>query len=256
MSPPQIYWKAAVKKLLKTLYPDLQILKQSFSSPQTQTYEIILTLGQAFEVAYQMAIQSRARQYVPPSSLGSEVIETKTSRPVSQSWSSMRRSAVSTTLHTKKEACSCERVELAVEGEQKHGAVQSWYRKGYRDLMADFLPAAQCPMGHLQRKICCVCGRKWWVITLLPISSHPNPDCVSPSDQKAFSCCAYGKHDEWIVLFVAYRRVYDFLWDCSQGCALPVGPIRCFLTAEWVCCVNVHVYPERGVWCIDLSGCI
>ncbi|XP_078139797.1 ankyrin repeat and sterile alpha motif domain containing 1Ab isoform X2 [Centroberyx gerrardi] len=58
----------------------------------TQTYEIILTLGQAFEVAYQLAIQSRARQYVPPSSLGSEVIETKTSRPVSQSWSSMRRS--------------------------------------------------------------------------------------------------------------------------------------------------------------------
>uniref|UniRef100_A0AAX7VI65 Ankyrin repeat and sterile alpha motif domain containing 1Ab n=1 Tax=Astatotilapia calliptera TaxID=8154 RepID=A0AAX7VI65_ASTCA len=62
----------------------------------TQTYEIILTLGQAFEVAYQMAIQSRARHYMPPSSLGSEVIDTKTSRPVSQSWSSMRRSAVST----------------------------------------------------------------------------------------------------------------------------------------------------------------
>uniref|UniRef100_A0A3Q3KWC5 Ankyrin repeat and sterile alpha motif domain containing 1Ab n=1 Tax=Mastacembelus armatus TaxID=205130 RepID=A0A3Q3KWC5_9TELE len=63
----------------------------------TQTYEIILTLGQAFEVAYQMAVQSRAlqRHYIPPSSLGSEVIETKTSRPVSQSWSSMRRSAVS-----------------------------------------------------------------------------------------------------------------------------------------------------------------
>uniref|UniRef100_A0A8D0AIT5 Ankyrin repeat and sterile alpha motif domain containing 1A n=1 Tax=Sander lucioperca TaxID=283035 RepID=A0A8D0AIT5_SANLU len=59
----------------------------------TQTYEIILTLGQAFEVAYQMAMQSRARHYVPPTSLSSEVIETKTSRPVSQSWSSMRRSA-------------------------------------------------------------------------------------------------------------------------------------------------------------------
>uniref|UniRef100_A0AAX7UAC9 Ankyrin repeat and sterile alpha motif domain containing 1Ab n=1 Tax=Astatotilapia calliptera TaxID=8154 RepID=A0AAX7UAC9_ASTCA len=63
-----------------------------------ETYEIILTLGQAFEVAYQMAIQSRARHYMPPSSLGSEVIDTKTSRPVSQSWSSMRRSAVSTSL--------------------------------------------------------------------------------------------------------------------------------------------------------------
>uniref|UniRef100_A0AAQ6IBH1 Ankyrin repeat and sterile alpha motif domain containing 1Ab n=1 Tax=Anabas testudineus TaxID=64144 RepID=A0AAQ6IBH1_ANATE len=60
----------------------------------TQTYEIILTLGQAFEVAYQMAVQSRARHYVPPSSLGSEFIETKISRPVSQSWSSMRRSVL------------------------------------------------------------------------------------------------------------------------------------------------------------------
>ncbi|XP_033938266.1 ankyrin repeat and SAM domain-containing protein 1A isoform X1 [Pseudochaenichthys georgianus] len=60
----------------------------------TQTYEIILTLGQAFEVAYQMAMQSRARHYVQPTSLPSEVIETKTSRPVSQSWNSMRRSAM------------------------------------------------------------------------------------------------------------------------------------------------------------------
>ncbi|KAM6980871.1 ankyrin repeat and SAM domain-containing protein 1A [Aplochiton taeniatus] len=62
----------------------------------TQTYEIILTLGQAFEVAYQLALQTRARQYVPPSSsLPSEVIETKTSsRPLSQSWNSMRRSTI------------------------------------------------------------------------------------------------------------------------------------------------------------------
>ncbi|XP_074536476.1 ankyrin repeat and SAM domain-containing protein 1A isoform X3 [Halichoeres trimaculatus] len=60
----------------------------------TQTYEIILTLGQAFEVAYQMAIQTRARQYVPPTPLTPEVVETKTSRPVTQSWNSMRRSAV------------------------------------------------------------------------------------------------------------------------------------------------------------------
>uniref|UniRef100_A0A8C8MGC6 Ankyrin repeat and sterile alpha motif domain containing 1A n=2 Tax=Oncorhynchus tshawytscha TaxID=74940 RepID=A0A8C8MGC6_ONCTS len=63
------------------------------------TYEIILTLGQAFEVAYQLALQTKARQYVPvpPPSLGSEVIETKSSRPTSQQWSSMRRSTVSTT---------------------------------------------------------------------------------------------------------------------------------------------------------------
>ncbi|XP_037622108.1 ankyrin repeat and SAM domain-containing protein 1A isoform X4 [Sebastes umbrosus] len=60
----------------------------------TQTYEIILTLGQAFEVAYQMAMQARARHYAQPTSLTSEVVETKASRPVSQSWNSMRRSAV------------------------------------------------------------------------------------------------------------------------------------------------------------------
>ncbi|CAB1314858.1 unnamed protein product [Coregonus sp. 'balchen'] len=45
------------------------------TSPRTtQTYEIILTLGQAFEVAYQLALQTKARQYVPvpPMSLGSE----------------------------------------------------------------------------------------------------------------------------------------------------------------------------------------
>ncbi|KAJ7998669.1 hypothetical protein DPEC_G00207280 [Dallia pectoralis] len=62
----------------------------------TQTYEIILTLGQAFEVAYQLALQTKARQYVPvaPLSLRSEVIETKSSRPTSQQWSSMKRSTL------------------------------------------------------------------------------------------------------------------------------------------------------------------
>lgn len=60
----------------------------------TQTYEIILTLGQAFEVAYQMAMQSRARHYAQASSLSPEVIETKTSRPMSQSWGNIRRSAI------------------------------------------------------------------------------------------------------------------------------------------------------------------
>ncbi|XP_054639528.1 ankyrin repeat and SAM domain-containing protein 1A isoform X3 [Dunckerocampus dactyliophorus] len=71
----------------------------------TQTYEIILTLGQAFEVAYQMTVQSRPRQYVPHSSLGSEVLETKMSRPVSQSWSSMRRSAGAPVLECR--CCHC-----------------------------------------------------------------------------------------------------------------------------------------------------
>ncbi|XP_041638562.1 ankyrin repeat and SAM domain-containing protein 1A isoform X2 [Cheilinus undulatus] len=71
----------------------------------TQTYEIILTLGQAFEVAYQMAVQSRARQYIPPTSLTSEVIETKTSRPVPQTWNSMRRSAGAPLLECR--CCHC-----------------------------------------------------------------------------------------------------------------------------------------------------
>ncbi|XP_062420117.1 ankyrin repeat and SAM domain-containing protein 1A isoform X5 [Pungitius pungitius] len=71
----------------------------------TQTYEIILTLGQAFEVAYQMAMQARARHYVPPTSLSPEVIETKASRPVSQSWSSMRRSAGAPPLECR--CCHC-----------------------------------------------------------------------------------------------------------------------------------------------------
>uniref|UniRef100_A0A8C2WKP3 Ankyrin repeat and sterile alpha motif domain containing 1A n=1 Tax=Cyclopterus lumpus TaxID=8103 RepID=A0A8C2WKP3_CYCLU len=48
------------------------------------TYEIILTLGQAFEVAYQLALQAqrtKQHQHIPLGP-GSEVIETKSSRPV------------------------------------------------------------------------------------------------------------------------------------------------------------------------------
>ncbi|XP_061542821.1 ankyrin repeat and SAM domain-containing protein 1A isoform X1 [Phycodurus eques] len=71
----------------------------------TQTYEIILTLGQAFEVAYQMTVQSRQRHYIPHLSLGSEVVETKSSRPVSQAWSSMRRSAGAPVLECR--CCHC-----------------------------------------------------------------------------------------------------------------------------------------------------
>lgn len=62
---------------------------------QTQTYEIILTLGQAFEVAYQMALQAqKARRHSSYSGANLEIIETKSSRPVS-SRNSMRRSMVS-----------------------------------------------------------------------------------------------------------------------------------------------------------------
>uniref|UniRef100_A0A8C1SA33 Ankyrin repeat and sterile alpha motif domain containing 1Ab n=1 Tax=Cyprinus carpio TaxID=7962 RepID=A0A8C1SA33_CYPCA len=64
----------------------------------TQTYEIILTLGQAFEVAYHMALQAqKARRHSSYAGPASENIEPKTIRPTSQSRNSMRRSTVSMT---------------------------------------------------------------------------------------------------------------------------------------------------------------
>ncbi|KAK7913447.1 hypothetical protein WMY93_013658 [Mugilogobius chulae] len=71
----------------------------------TQTYEIILTLGQAFEVAYQVAMQSRARHYAQVSAQNPEVVEAKTSRPMSQSWSNIRRSAGAPQLECR--CCHC-----------------------------------------------------------------------------------------------------------------------------------------------------
>ncbi|XP_062835756.1 ankyrin repeat and SAM domain-containing protein 1A isoform X12 [Anolis carolinensis] len=56
------------------------------------TYEIILTLGQAFEVAYQLALQ--AQKSKPPGALTAETIETKSSKPVPKPRASMRKSAL------------------------------------------------------------------------------------------------------------------------------------------------------------------
>ncbi|XP_056280082.1 ankyrin repeat and SAM domain-containing protein 1A-like isoform X1 [Pseudoliparis swirei] len=59
------------------------------------TYEIILTLGQAFEVAYQLALQAqrtKQHQHIPLGP-GSEVIETKSGRPVPKPRGSVRKSA-------------------------------------------------------------------------------------------------------------------------------------------------------------------
>ncbi|XP_068599545.1 ankyrin repeat and SAM domain-containing protein 1A-like [Brachionichthys hirsutus] len=63
------------------------------------TYEIILTLGQAFEVAYQLALQAQRtrQQQTPPGGPGSELIETKSSRPVAKPRGSARKSADSPT---------------------------------------------------------------------------------------------------------------------------------------------------------------
>ncbi|XP_035379937.1 ankyrin repeat and SAM domain-containing protein 1A isoform X2 [Electrophorus electricus] len=57
----------------------------------TQTYEIILTLGQAFEVAYQVALQAQKARRHSSYGLASEIIETRSSRPTSQSRNSTRR---------------------------------------------------------------------------------------------------------------------------------------------------------------------
>lgn len=73
--------------------PDLHLFSRS---PQNLTYEIILTLGQAFEVAYQLALQAqktKQHQNLP----SSDLIETKSSRPVPKPRGSVRKSGVSWT---------------------------------------------------------------------------------------------------------------------------------------------------------------
>ncbi|XP_031701334.1 ankyrin repeat and SAM domain-containing protein 1A isoform X1 [Anarrhichthys ocellatus] len=71
------------------------------------TYEIILTLGQAFEVAYQLALQAqRTKQHQNlPLGPGSEVIETKSSRPVPKPRGSVRKSSDSPPLDSR--CCYC-----------------------------------------------------------------------------------------------------------------------------------------------------
>ncbi|XP_077368734.1 ankyrin repeat and SAM domain-containing protein 1A isoform X5 [Festucalex cinctus] len=58
------------------------------------TYEIILTLGQAFEVAYQLALQAQRtkQQQNLPAGAASELIDTKSSRPVPKPRGSVRKS--------------------------------------------------------------------------------------------------------------------------------------------------------------------
>uniref|UniRef100_A0A8C3S273 Ankyrin repeat and SAM domain-containing protein 1A n=1 Tax=Chelydra serpentina TaxID=8475 RepID=A0A8C3S273_CHESE len=59
------------------------------------TYEIILTLGQAFEVAYQLALQ--AQKSKPTSASAAEMIETKSSKPVPKPRVGVRKSALEPT---------------------------------------------------------------------------------------------------------------------------------------------------------------
>ncbi|XP_069046357.1 ankyrin repeat and SAM domain-containing protein 1A isoform X4 [Lepisosteus oculatus] len=70
------------------------------------TYEIILTLGQAFEVAYQLALQAqRTKPHGVASATGSEVIETKSTRPVPKPRGSVRKSAGAPLLESR--CCYC-----------------------------------------------------------------------------------------------------------------------------------------------------
>ncbi|XP_078225135.1 ankyrin repeat and SAM domain-containing protein 1A isoform X1 [Callithrix jacchus] len=56
------------------------------------TYEIILTLGQAFEVAYQLALQAQKSR--PTGASAAEMMETKSSKPVPKPRVGVRKSAV------------------------------------------------------------------------------------------------------------------------------------------------------------------
>uniref|UniRef100_A0A674DD93 Ankyrin repeat and sterile alpha motif domain containing 1A n=1 Tax=Salmo trutta TaxID=8032 RepID=A0A674DD93_SALTR len=73
------------------------------------TYEIILTLGQAFEVAYQLALQAqRTKQHQGiPAGPGAEVIETKSSRPVPKPRGGVRKSGDSPPLLDSRSCCYC-----------------------------------------------------------------------------------------------------------------------------------------------------
>lgn len=59
-----------------------------FSFLQNQAYEIILTLGQAFEVAYQLAIQAQKSRHP-------EAVVSRPSKPIPKPRGSIRRKNVS-----------------------------------------------------------------------------------------------------------------------------------------------------------------
>ncbi|KAB0375991.1 hypothetical protein FD755_012634 [Muntiacus reevesi] len=55
------------------------------------TYEIILTLGQAFKLAYQLALQAQKAR--PMGASATEVMETRSSKPVPKPWVGVRQSS-------------------------------------------------------------------------------------------------------------------------------------------------------------------
>lgn len=77
---------------IQQIFCILNIVHLLFLFSKNLTYEIILTLGQAFEVAYQLALQ--AQKSKSPAILTAEMIETKSSKPVPKPRVSMRKSTV------------------------------------------------------------------------------------------------------------------------------------------------------------------
>ncbi|XP_072801304.1 ankyrin repeat and SAM domain-containing protein 1A isoform X3 [Vicugna pacos] len=101
------------------------------------TYEIILTLGQAFEVAYQLALQAQKSR--PVGASAAEMIETKSSKPVPKPRVGVRKSAVP------QQACFA-------------GTVQSGPRSVVRAPAAHLFPSEGGEhAGHLLRHICLPC---------------------------------------------------------------------------------------------------
>lgn len=70
----------------------VSVLNSCSVSSQNLTYEIILTLGQAFEVAYQLALQAQKSR--PLGASAAETIETKSSKPVPKPRVGTRKSAL------------------------------------------------------------------------------------------------------------------------------------------------------------------
>lgn len=173
-----------------------------------------------------MAMQARARHYVPPTSLSPEVIETKASRPVSQSWSSMRRSAVSIALQLFKKQTETMPSLCFHNSEKVHRP---------RDRL--FSPPLNPPTSLLEDLLSLV-------IALLPIWSR------SPHSGRIFYFSVrICENDGRFLSTVA--RVCDVLRDVPEG----LGP------ASWTQpAASSPLMDLRSLscahWCMDFSGCI
>lgn len=147
---------------------------------QNLTYEIILTLGQAFEVAYQLALQAqRTKQHQnPPAGLASDVVETRSSKPVPRPRGSIRKSAVSwaaSSTETKRMETSQTLSLSKYRFWKKNADAVAQVEEKYESLKNDFSPDCShlhqlqthyCnATGHLLRNVYVFQFRKGWLIT-------------------------------------------------------------------------------------------